>query len=42
MSDIVSRNALRDALYEADAITMDGVRIINQFPLLHCGATMDL
>ena len=28
-ADIV---AVRDALYEADAITMKGVRILNQFP----------
>ena len=30
-ADIV---AVRDALYEADAITMKGVRILNQFPTL--------
>ena len=28
----IEREALRDALYEADAITMKGVAIINQFP----------
>ena len=32
MNDYISREALRDALYEADAITMKGVAIINQFP----------
>ena len=32
MTDYISREALRDALYEADAITMQGVKIINQFP----------
>ena len=31
-ADYISREALRDALYEADAITMKGVAIINQFP----------
>ena len=30
-ADIV---AVRDALYEADAITMKGVRILNQFPTI--------
>ena len=29
---IIDREALRDALYEADAITMEGVKILNQFP----------
>ena len=28
----IERDALIDALYEADAITMKGVAIINQFP----------
>lgn len=32
MSDCVERIVLRDALYEADAITMKGIKIINQFP----------
>ena len=38
----IEREALRDALYEADAITMKGVAIINQFPaadvapVVHC------
>ena len=30
-ADIV---AVRDALYEADAITLKGVRILNQFPTI--------
>ena len=29
---LIDANALRDKLYEADAITMNGVAIINQFP----------
>lgn len=32
MAEYVDRNALRDALYEADEITMEGVKILNQFP----------
>ena len=32
MADLVGRKELRDALYEADAVTMQGVKIINQFP----------
>ena len=32
MADLIDRKELRDALYEADAVTMDGVKIINQFP----------
>ena len=32
MDDLVYRKELRDALYEADAVTMQGVKIINQFP----------
>ena len=28
----IEREALRDSLYEADAITMKGIAIINQFP----------
>ena len=31
MSEYIEREALRDALYEADAITMKGIAIINQF-----------
>ena len=30
--EYVERKALRDALYDADAITMSGVKILNQFP----------
>lgn len=29
---IIDADAVRNALYEADAITMNGVAIINQFP----------
>ena len=32
MHDLIDREALRDALYDADAITMNGVKILNQFP----------
>lgn len=32
MKDYIEREALRDALYEADAITMKGVKILNLFP----------
>ena len=32
MDDYITREALRDALYDADAITMNGVKIINQCP----------
>ena len=32
MKEYVNRKDLRDALYDADAITMEGVKIINQFP----------
>lgn len=32
MDEYVDREELRDALYEADAITMEGVKILNQFP----------
>lgn len=32
MTDCIERNDLRDALYEADAVTMKGVAIINTFP----------
>ena len=30
--DCIDRKELRDALYDADAITMTGVKILNQFP----------
>ena len=32
MTEYIERKALRDTLYEADAITMSGVKILNQFP----------
>lgn len=32
MRRLIDANALRNALYDADAITMKGVAIINQFP----------
>ena len=32
IDDYIKREALRDALYGADAITMNGVKILNQFP----------
>lgn len=32
MADLIDREELRDMLYEADAVTMQGVKIINQFP----------
>ena len=32
MTEYVNRKDLRDALYDADAITMEGVKIVNQFP----------
>ena len=35
MDDLVYRKELRDALYEADAVTMQGVKIINQFPAVN-------
>ena len=34
-SDLVSRIALRNTLYDADAITMQGVKIVNQFPAVN-------
>ena len=33
MTEYVERKAIRDALYDADAITMSGVKILNQFPV---------
>ena len=33
MAEYIDREALRDALYDADAITMSGVKILNQFPV---------
>ena len=32
MTEYIERKALRDTLYDADAITMNGVKILNQFP----------
>ena len=32
MTEYIERKALRDILYDADAITMSGVKILNQFP----------
>lgn len=32
MYEYIERKAIRDALYDADAITMSGVKILNQFP----------
>ena len=32
MAEYIEREALRDALYYADEITMNGVKILNQFP----------
>lgn len=32
MAEYIERESLRDALYDADAITMSGVKILNQFP----------
>lgn len=32
MNEYVNRKDLRDELYDADAITMEGVKIVNQFP----------
>ena len=33
MYEYIERKAIRDALYDADAITMSGVNILNQFPV---------
>ena len=33
MYEYIERQAIRDALYDADAITMSGVKILNQFPV---------
>ena len=32
MTEYIERKGLRDTLYDADAITMSGVKILNQFP----------
>ena len=33
IDEYIERKAIRDALYDADAITMSGVKILNQFPV---------
>lgn len=33
MYEYIERKAIRDALYDANAITMSGVKILNQFPV---------
>ena len=33
MTEYIERKAIRDALYDSDAITMSGVKILNQFPV---------
>lgn len=33
MAEYIEREALLDTLYDADAITMSGVKILNQFPV---------
>ena len=35
MADLIDRKELRDALYEADAVTMQCVKIINQIPAVN-------
>ena len=32
MDEYIKRQEIRDALYDADAITMEDVKILNQFP----------
>lgn len=32
MIEYINKEAVRDALYEADAILMSGLKILNQFP----------
>lgn len=32
MDKYIKRQEIRDALYDADAITIEGVKILNQFP----------
>ena len=38
MYEYIEREAIRDALYDADAITMSGVKILNQFPVADVAA----
>ena len=33
MYEYIERKAIRDALYDADAITMSGIKILSQFPV---------
>ena len=33
MYEYIERKAIRNALYDTDAITMSGVKILNQFPV---------
>ena len=35
MADLIDRKELRDALYEADAVTMQGIKISNQLPAVN-------
>ena len=35
MYEYIERKAIRDALYDADAITMSGVKILNQLPVAY-------
>lgn len=32
MAEYINKEAVRDSLYEADAILMSGLKILNQFP----------
>ena len=32
MAEYIEREALRDALYDTDSITLRGVKLLNQFP----------
>ena len=33
MAEYIDKRAIRDALYDADAITMKGVELLNKFPV---------
>ena len=35
MADLIDRDKLRDALYDADAITFRGLEILNTFPTVN-------
>lgn len=41
MAECVDREALRNALYDADAITMKGLEILNRFPATEVEAIHD-